>query len=304
MGARVQTVMRRLLIAGLIASAQLDCASAQANTETEAMARALKFSDQVVRVIPKRLDGGLASEGFGIIIGEEGQKLYIATPRHVAFGEGRLSSLSTTPSVVFRSAPFTPVEAERLDVAGPLDDLAVIVVREPRGLPPPHAPMIATSDFQPGEWVWNIGIGGKWEAPDRAGGLDGLDAPTNLIHVGELRTPPGASGGAGVTQNGVIGMVLQDGGDYSLLMPAERIVQLFTFWRLPVNLLILAPTPASKSVVQTKGTAATFCDDLNTLLFLTREEFSSIRKGVGTSSGWSTDATLDGFQRLQSAEGT
>ena len=289
--------MRRLLIAGLIVSAQLACASAQTTTEPEALARALKFSDQVVRVIPKRLDGGPASEGFGIIIGEDGRKLYIATPRHVAFGEDRISSLSATPSVVFRSAPYSPVEAERLDVAGPLDDLAVVAVPAPRGLTPPQALMIATSDFQRGEWVWNIGIGGAWEAPDRAGGLGGLDAATNLIHVGALRTPLGASGGAGVTQNGVIGMVLQDGGDYSLLLPAERIVQLFTFWQLPANLLIPAPAPApvARSVVETKGTAASFCDDLGAVLSLTGEDFVSIRKGLGSTVGWSTDALLSGF---------
>jgi formylglycine-generating enzyme required for sulfatase activity len=40
-----------------------------------------------------------------------------------------------------------------------------------------------------------------------------------------------------VTAGGVIGIVLQDAGDYSLLLPVERIIQLFTAWGLPVNLL-------------------------------------------------------------------
>ena len=266
MGTEMRNVIRRLLMAGSIASAQLAYATAQTITEQEALARARGFSDQVVRVVPKHLDGGLASAGFGIIVGDDGGKIYIATPRHVVFGDEKVSSLTATPSVVFHWAPYSPIEAQRLDVAIPNpNDLAVVTVPTPRGLAAPHAPMVATEGLRLGAWVWNIGVGGAWETPDRAGGFGGLDAPTNLVHIGELRTPPGASGGAGVTENGVIGMVLLDGSDYSLLLPIERIVSLFQFYRLPVNLLVPVPRPAAKpAAVQTKGIAASFCDELIT----------------------------------------
>ena len=93
--------------------------------------------------------------------------------------------------------------------------------------------------------------------PDRAGGLGPQDAVTGLRRIGALRTPPGASGGAGVTDSGVIGIVLQDASDYSLLLPVERIVQLFTAWGLPVNLLTSAepsstgPTAATHTSITT-----------------------------------------------------
>jgi hypothetical protein len=86
--------------------------------------------------------------------------------------------------------------------------------------------------------------------PGRAGGVETRDTVTGWIRVGQLRTPPGASGGVSVTENGVVGIVLQDGGlgsDYSLLLPIERIVQLFGGWDLPTNLL---SAPTSGSAVQ------------------------------------------------------
>ena len=301
MGAEMGHMMRRLLlaVAGLILSAQLAGAFSQTITEQEALARARKYSDQVVRVIPKRLDGGPApdGQGFGIIVGEDRGKIYIATPRHVVFGGDHSPSLSTTPSVVFHSMPYDPVEGERLNVAVPgPTDLAVVEVSTPRGLRLTSAPMVAAGGLKPGDLVWNIGVGGAWDTPARAGGFDRLDAPTGLVRVGQLRTPPGASGGAGVTQNGVIGMVLQDGGDYSLLLPAGHIVELFQFYHLPVNLLIPVPAPAAKALGPAKGTAASFCDDLNALLELTGEEFSSIREGPGSDMGWSTESRLYGFK--------
>ena len=100
--------------------------------------------------------------------------------------------------------------------------------------------MVQTAQLPRGTWVWNIGIGQGWDMPDRAGGFGIEDTISRWRRVGELRAPPGASGGAGVTATGVIGIVLQDAGNYSLLLPVERIVQLFTAWGLPVNLLTSA----------------------------------------------------------------
>ena len=72
----------------------------------------------------------------------------------------------------------------------------------------------------------------------------------------ELRTPPGASGGAGVTERGVIGIVLQDATDSSWLLPVERIIELFTAWDLPVNLLISPQAVSSTEVGTPSGPGA------------------------------------------------
>jgi hypothetical protein len=258
-GVEMGKSIRRLVFACVLLWAGLDGAPARALTEQEAMAHASKFADQVVRVIPQSIDGQPAPTGFGLIVGERANKIYIATPYHVAFGSDRPSSLGATPGIVFRTERYETVAARRMEVASGPDDLAVLEVVVPSGLALPRAPMVRADQLLRGTWVWNIGIGQDWDMPDRAGGLGPEDVVTLRRRIGQLRTPPGASGGAAVTEAGVIGIVLQDATDFSLLLPVERIVQLFAAWQLPVNLLaprgagtmprppVFSPTPRPPS---------------------------------------------------------
>jgi hypothetical protein len=226
--------------------------AAQAMSEPEAFERAQKFVDQVVRIIPQRADGAVASTGFGLIVGERGGKVYVATPSHVVFGLDRPSSLNSTPAVVFRDDPYNTIPAIRLNVASPQDDLAVLEVAPPTGLILPHVPIALGAQLPRATFVWNIGVGQSWDMPDRAGGLGPQDVVTGLRRVSSLHTPPGASGGAVVAASGVIGIILQDARDYSWLLPVERIVQLFQAWDLPVNLL-LSPLQGSGSEPSESG---------------------------------------------------
>jgi hypothetical protein len=243
MGAGMGKIVRRVVTASVLLLAGVGSAVGQTLSEPEALARAEKFADQVVRVIPLYANGAPAETGFGLVVGERAGTVYIATPYHVAWGLERPSSLGATPGVVFRGDRYNTIRSRRLDVASAPDDLAVLGVAPPQGLALLRAPMVAAAQLQRGTWVWNIGIGQDWDMPDRAGGIGAQDVVTGRLRVGGLRTPLGASGGAGVTDSGVIGIVLQDASDYSLLLPVERIIQLFTAWDLPVNLLTAPRRP-------------------------------------------------------------
>ena len=107
-----------------------------------------------------------------------------------------------------------------------------------------------------------------------------MDVVTGLRRIGQLRTPPGASGGAGVTERGVIGIVLQDATDSSWLLPVERIIELFTAWDLPVNLLISPQAVSSTEVGTPSGPRAGFTS--GRLLTLGRE-----RPFTGRRTMWS-----------------
>jgi hypothetical protein len=169
MGTEMEKIMRRVELACILLLAST--VSTLAQTESEALARASKFADQVVRVIPEYTDGRPAPTGFGLVVGERVGKVYIATPQHVAFGKERASLLGPTPGVVFRGERYTTIQARRLEVASPTDDLAVLEVTPPQGLTLPLAPVVLASQLQLGSWVWNIGIGQNWDTPYRAGGL-------------------------------------------------------------------------------------------------------------------------------------
>jgi hypothetical protein len=186
-GAELEEMMRPIVLAYMLLLAGVGCALAQ--SEPEALARAEKFADQVVRVIPQRTDGmpNQAETGFGLVVGQSAGKVYVATPYHVAFGKERPSSLSATPTIIFRQQRYTTIQGRRLEVAYPNDDLAVIEVAPPPGLIPPQAPLVLATQLPRGTWVWNIGIGQNWDTPDRAGGLGIEDPSTRRRRVGGLR---------------------------------------------------------------------------------------------------------------------
>ena len=239
MGSKLAKLVSCIILVCVSVLSEMNFALAQ--TEPEARKRASQFKPQVVRVITHHIDGTEADVGFGLIVSEEKGRIYIATPRHVALGWGGSPPLSDNLEIVFQSNPYDKIPAKRLppDVTSPeeRDDLAVLEVASPEGMTLPRAPIVNATRLQEGTWVWNIGINESWEMPDRAGGLGPENVLTGRRRIGELRTPGGASGGAAVTEDGIIGIVLQDGGDYSLILPIERIISLFQFWHFQVNLL-------------------------------------------------------------------
>jgi hypothetical protein len=255
-GAEMGKIMRPITLSCVLLLVGIGSALGQTISEPEARARAEKFADQVVRVVPLYNNKEPADTGFGLIVGERRGKVYIATPYHVAFGNERPSSLGAAPGVIFRGERYATIQARRLEVAMPTDDLAVLEVAPPQGMAVPRAPIALAAQLPLGSWVWNIGIGQNWDMPYRAGGLGREEPNSRQRLVGALRTPRGASGGAGVTASGVIGIVLQDAGDYSLLLPVERIIQLFTAWDLPVNLLT-SPQSLDGDRIAKPETAAT-----------------------------------------------
>jgi hypothetical protein len=226
------------LLPTLMAVACLLAGPVLAQSEPQARARAERFLDQVVRILP-RIEGAPATDtGFGILVGERDGRLFVAVPHHVAFGrQNAARTPDDAPRVAFRGDPFTHHTARRLPVGSIPDDLAVLEVPIPRGFQAPRIARAASGTVPRGTWAWNIGIGGDWDMPDRAGGVGPIDAVSRWMRVGSLRTPPGASGGAVVTEDALLGMVLEDGNNFSLILPADRIVELFVAWRLPVNLL-------------------------------------------------------------------
>jgi hypothetical protein len=133
-GTEMGKIIQRVVLACVLLTAGLGSALAQATSEPEALARAAKFADQVVRVIPQRTDGASPEVGFGLIVGERAGKVYIATPHHVVFGLKRPSVLSAEPGVVFHGDRYNTIPARRLDRASAPDDLAVLEVAPPQGL--------------------------------------------------------------------------------------------------------------------------------------------------------------------------
>lgn len=110
-GADMEEIMRPIALSCVLLLAGVGGALAQTMSEPEALARAEKFADQVVRVVPQRTGGMPAETGFGLLVGERAGKVYIATPHHVAFGFERPSLLRTLGKI---SAPIAAAIASSI----------------------------------------------------------------------------------------------------------------------------------------------------------------------------------------------
>ncbi|MBL8701618.1 MAG: bifunctional trypsin-like peptidase domain-containing/SEL1-like repeat protein [Alphaproteobacteria bacterium] len=216
-------------------------AFAQSSTAAPAAGRqtALDFQRNVVRIIPKTADGQDGPSGFGIVVGERDGRLFIATPDHVVRGT---EDLSPTPDVIFFAEQGRRFPARRLEevrIPAAQGDLAVVEVPRPSVFR--HATIgIATPSAVPDAApIWNIGRTERWLVPTDPGGYQGIDVQTNHLMVEGLKTPPGSSGGAVLTERALLGMTLRDSGaqDITFVLRADRLIEAFQQWQLPVNFI-------------------------------------------------------------------
>jgi formylglycine-generating enzyme required for sulfatase activity len=250
MGARQSAANFRRLIGLMWLVAVTLLTPAQAQNEFAERDQAERFQDMVVRVLPQPLAGttAAASQGFGLIVGEHGQDLLVATPRHVVFD----GDFTDRPRIRFRSNRFTDVEGRRFQYSSEEDDLAFIEVPTPAGMNPLHVTTVPSTGLN-GQFVWGIGSGEDWRITTRAGGFEET-LPNGKMRFGGLITVPGSSGGAIVTTQGVAAMILRTtgvGAD-TFALPVSQIQKWATYWQRDANLLA---APAAQPPVPTPPAA-------------------------------------------------
>jgi hypothetical protein len=245
--AAAQLGARALVLSVALAAA---CAPSHAFAQTTPAAgrqAALDFQRNVVRIVPKTPDGQDGPSGFGIVMGERDGKLYIATPDHVVRGS---DELGPAPDVIFQTEQGRRYPARRLEelrIPPAQGDLAVVEVARPASFRPASIGIIAAGVVPDAAPVWNIGRGGRWLVPTSPGGFQSLDPQTNHALVEDLPTPPGSSGGAVLTERALLGMTLRDSGAQRLtyVFRADRLVEAFRSWQLPVNFVTRTTTPTA-----------------------------------------------------------
>jgi hypothetical protein len=245
MGVKVAQVIRSVLACALLmvmiphAIAQpdgLDTGERAARTQVE------RLRDNVVRVLVVAADGQVRRQGWGLMVGRDSNDLYVATPFHVV--QDRDRQPTDRIEVQFRTAQGNLAPATTLDssaVSSPIYlDLAVVLVPGAAGRAPGPAPAVALTRSDGGAWSWTIGRQESWELSGIHGGFAGPRVDPERLVFDNLRTPPGTSGQAVATADGIVGMVTNDGGDLETWAVAvTRIIERFRAAGHPVNLLTL-----------------------------------------------------------------
>ena len=234
-------------VAVLAAASALACsfgALAQPAGVTGGERIAWLVADDVVRITTTLPDGSAAEEGFGFVFGESNGRIYVVTADHVVRqgksdgNEGKAEG-SLKVQVIFRGDQGHRYDAELLDLQllPERGDLAVLQLPKPPSFRAAW-PSVADADaLVPGVRAWRIGKVERWIPATVPGEFVGRSAL--WLAFDNLDTPRGSSGGPVVTQDGIVGMVVAEGGMTGVpsdVLPIGTIEGVLREWQLPWNL--------------------------------------------------------------------
>ena len=200
---------------------------------------ALKLRNNVVKITAKR-ESGESAHGFGFVVGKHQNQLYIVTANHVV-RSNRPGGASKSVKVKFFSDPGRSFEAILLETFyGKPQDFAVIQVPAPANFLWESKALLPLESFNAGlrgKKVWFIGRSGKWYIPTIPGSINSEKPDLHsIIHVDMVSVRVGTSGAPLITENGIIGMIIQDEIGSARAVSIAAIKVAFEEWRYPWSL--------------------------------------------------------------------
>jgi hypothetical protein len=189
----------------------------------------------VVRIEAKL--GDHTENGFGFIVGERSDSLYIITANHVVSPLEPGETAPKTVQVEFFEYQGQSFEARVLTTHDVTRDLAVLTVPRPaqdfqwtkQCLGRAAQPARATE-------VWSIGKSQRWEVPVNPGRVAGEETTGGGIRLESMSIVPGCSGGPLLDSLGIVGIVLRDSADSSSALPIDAVKAFLSQYNHPFNL--------------------------------------------------------------------
>ena len=198
-----------------------------------------KLRNNVVKITAKR-ESGESTQGFGFIVGKQHNHFYIVTANHVV-RSNRPGGASTSVKVKFYSDPGHSYEADLLETFyGNPQDFAVIKLAVPPNFSWESRALVPLESIKEGirgKDVWFIGRSGEWYIPAIPGKINSEKPDLHsIIHVDIVSVRVGTSGAPLITQNGIIGMIIQDEVGSARAVSIDAIKSAFEEWRYPWSL--------------------------------------------------------------------
>ncbi len=168
-----------------------------------------KYKNNVVKLISE-FSNSLRSYGFGFVVGERDEKLYIVTAQHLVSSNNPDSELKNI-QVVFYTDQGKSHLATRLNLTINNLDVSLIEVKKPeRYVWKKCYDTVAKRK----DHVWFIGRRQDWYIPIDPGRIiEESSHLTNFYVVKTDEVEPGTSGAPLLTKNGIAGMITDDGGN-------------------------------------------------------------------------------------------
>lgn len=196
-----------------------------------------KLKNNVVQ-ITATFEDGKEENGFGTVIAERDNQLYIVTAKHVIYNleeSGLVSTENRTQSVTvkFFYDQGKDYAATLLKLPNSTLDISLLEVEKPNNYS-------WTKDFYSkaipaGTKVWFIGRSGKWYIPTGSfvGSINDVSAEDEiLIDINSIQ--PGTSGAPLISPDGMVGILFEDASGGAKAYTIEKVMNLITrTWNYP-----------------------------------------------------------------------
>jgi hypothetical protein len=172
-------------------------------------------------------------DGFGYIIGESNQKIYIITAGHVVFDFSKKSEASEIKAkFFFDQGTVHPVKIVKI---GTNYDIALLQVPKPEGLT--WIKKCYTSDIGDSV-VWYIGRNREWWVPTKvSSGVIQQITPDNDFIVDMPNMQPGTSGAPLISKKGFLGIIYEVSNNDVMVYSTEKLKKIITEkWNYPWQL--------------------------------------------------------------------
>jgi hypothetical protein len=192
----------------------------------------------IVRIEARLGAEGRRQDGFGFVVSEESDQLYIVTANHVVRGDERNDNdIDNNPTVIFFRDQATEkgkLLDDHLHHGRGGFDLAMLRVKKPPGFNW-NRHVLARDTVKFGDEMWFIGRGGKWFVPPQPSAVSEVTA-SGSIRVDKLPVNVGTSGAPLISEYGLVGMIVIDTGIYSEATSLDVIQRAIKGWGFPWQL--------------------------------------------------------------------
>jgi len=191
--------------------------------------------------------------GFGFIVGQRQEMLYLVTAWHVVYGDRNDPDKSPKIKVAFFSDQGEKHDAEILGKNDHVHDLAVLRVHAPPDFHWTRQCLAGPDEEKYGTAVRFVGRNTEWFVPPLPGAIASeVPSTESKLEVDGLHLQPGSSGGPLVAGTGIVGMIQNDAPDNGLALTIGFIRDALRGWDYPWDLENSPPGQAPPAAHKTQ----------------------------------------------------
>lgn len=187
-----------------------------------------QLKNNVVK-ITATFSNGKDENGFGTVVSERNNRLYIVTAKHVIYdidqkGNPSVDNKTKSVEITFFSEQGKSYSAVLLNLSYTPLDIALLEVEKPKNYS--WSKNYYSTVMERGTEVWYIGRAGKWYIPTVPGSINEISLEDE-ISIDNVKVAPGTSGAPLINSEGLVGIIFEDD-ERAKAYPINKVIKLIT----------------------------------------------------------------------------